>query len=204
MKGNSMKSEALAVQTVPAMTENRAQHRQVPGHLGFWYANYWRRMVSRSVVMLLFFLVFFSVLGAYAEQPQWSDLKGLKLGQGIEVVESNMKSHGGTFVAVTDDAITLRENDSDVAVKRESIARVSTTSGARRGEHAIAGLVAGGVIGAGIGAAAAGSGKNFIWSNRGLGALFGVLIGAPSGAAVGACIPAHTTIYRAPQVAILH
>lgn len=202
-----MKNEALAVQTIPAITENRAQDCQVSGHLWFWHAfktNYKRRMASRSVVMLVFFLVFFSLLGAYAEQAQWSDLKGLKLGQGIEVIESNMKSHGGTFVAVTDDAITFRESDSDVSVKRETVARVSTTSGARRGEHAVVGLVAGGLIGAGIGAAAAGSGKNFIWSNRGVGALFGVLIGAPSGAAVGACIPAHTTIYRAPQVAVLH
>jgi hypothetical protein len=124
-------------------------------------------------------------------------LKGLKLGQGIEVIESSMKSHGGTFIAVTDEASTLREKDSDVSVKREAIARLSTTSGARRGQHAVVGLVAGGLIGAGIGAAVAGSGKDLIWSNRGLGALVGVAIGAPSGAAVGACIPAHSTIYRA-------
>jgi hypothetical protein len=131
-------------------------------------------------------------------------LKGLKLGQGIEVIESSMKSHGGTFVAVTDEAITLREKDSDVSVKREAVARVSTTSGARRGEHAVVGLVAGGLIGAGIGAAVAGSGRALIGSNRGLGALVGVAIGAPSGAAVGACIPAHSTVYRAPHVAGSH
>jgi hypothetical protein len=199
-----MKNEALAVQTVSEMTENRAQDCQGSGQSGGQHAKYWRLMISRSGFMLLFFLVLPAVTGARAEQGQWSDLKGLKLGQGVEVIESNMKSHGGTFVAVTDEAITLREKDSDVSVKRETVARVSTTSGARRGEHAVVGLVAGGLIGAGIGALAAGSGKDLIWSNRGVGALFGVAIGGPSGAAIGACIPAHTTIYRAPRVAVSH
>jgi hypothetical protein len=202
-----MKTMGLAVQIVPATTENRAQDCQVSGSRGIFHVShtsYKQFTISRSSLMRVFFLLLPAVIGAQAEQGQWTDLKGLKLGQGIEVVESSMKSHGGTFVAVTDEAITLREKDSDVAVKRENVARVSTTSGARRGEHAVIGLVAGGLIGAGIGAAAAGSGKDFIWSNRGVGALFGVLIGAPSGAAIGACIPAHTTIYRAPHVAVLH
>ena len=199
-----MKCKALAVQIVPAMPETRAQTCQGSGHLELWHVRYSPAMIFRPGLLLVFFLVLPAVLGARAEQGQWSELKGLKLGQGIEVIESSMKSHGGTFVAVTDEAITLREKNSDVSVKRETVARISTTSGARRGEHAVVGLVAGGLLGAGIGALAAGSGRDIIWSNRGLGALVGVAIGAPSGAAVGACIPAHTTIYRAPRTAGSH
>ena len=154
-------------------------------------------MTSPFCLILVFFLALPAALGAQTQQRQWADLSGLKVGQEIDVIESSMKSHGGTFVAVTDEAITLREKGSDVSVKRENVARVSTASGARRGEHAAIGLVAGGLIGAGIGALS-GSKTGFLGgSSRGIAALVGVVIGAPSGAAVGACIPAHTTIYRA-------
>jgi hypothetical protein len=54
-----------------------------------------------------------------------------------------MKSHGGEFVVIADDAITLIEKGSDVLVKRENVVRVSTASGARRGEHAVIGLLVG-------------------------------------------------------------
>jgi hypothetical protein len=206
-----MKNQELVIQIITAMTEKLAQGRPISGHRrashdGIEPRNRnegaMRLTTSRICFMLVFFLVLPFVPGAQAEQGQWSDLKGLKLGQGIEVIESSMKSHGGTFVALTDEAITLREKDSNVSVKRETVARISTTSGARRGEHAVIGLVAGGLIGAGIGAA---SGKNLFFSRgRGGGALLGVAIGTPAGAAVGATIPAHTTIYRAPRVAASH
>jgi len=117
------------------------------------------------------------------------------------VIESNMKSHSGAFVTVTDELLSLKENGSDVTIKRENVVRVSTGSGPKRVGHAIVGLVVGGAIGAGIGAAA-GSSHGFLGgSSRGITALVGLVIGAPSGAAVGAVIPAHTTIYRAAPAA---
>jgi hypothetical protein len=57
-----------------------------------------------------------------------------------------MKHHDGEFVSVTDEALTLHEKGSDVLVKREDV-RVWTASGARRGEHAVIGLVVGGLTG---------------------------------------------------------
>src|SRR6266567_4584641 len=126
-----------------------------------------------------------AALGAQTQQGSWSNLNRVKAGQGIEVIESSMKRHAGKFVTVTDELLTLKENGSDVPVKREDVARVSTSSGPKRGEHALIGLVVGGVVGAGIGAASG--------SLRGIGALVGVVIGAPSGAVVGAVLPAHTT-----------
>lgn len=205
-----MKTKALAVRSIPEMTEKPAHRRQISGHSPSSFAgassrdgkNHCSRAVPawhRLIVMLIFILV--PMLGLPAAlraqtKNQWSDLKGLRLGQGIEVIESSMKNHGGTFVALSDDVITLREKDSDVSVKRENVVRVSTTSGARRGEHAVIGLVVGGVIGAGIGAASFDK-ASYLGKWRGVGALVGVAIGAPSGAAVGACVPAHATIYRA-------
>jgi len=116
------------------------------------------------------------------------------------VIESSMKRHPGKFVTVTDELLTLKENGSSVSVKREDVVRVSTSSGPKRGEHAVIGLVVGGAIGAGIGAAS-GSNTGFLGgSSRGIAALVGVVIGAPSGALVGAVLPAHTTVYRAALV----
>ena len=156
------------------------------------------------VLMLVLLLGLTAALGAQTQQESWSNLNRLKAGQAIEVVESSLKRHAGKFVTVTDKLLTLKENGSDVSVKREDIARVSTSSGPKRGEHALIGLVVGGAIGAGIGAAS-GSNTGFLGgSSRGINALVGIVIGAPSGALVGAVLPAHTTVYRASPTATSH
>ena len=162
----------------------------------------WRRQVtSRACLILVLLLGLPAALWAQKQQGSWSDVRGLKVGQGIEVVESSMKRHGGEFVSVSDEVLTLQEKGSDVSVKREAIVRVSTASGARRGEHAVIGLVVGAAAGAAIGAAA-GSSTGFLGkSSRGITALIGLAIGAPSGAALGATIPAHVTVYRAAPAA---
>ena len=153
--------------------------------------------MRRAVLILALFLGLAGALGAQTQQGSWSNLNRLKAGQGIEVSESGLKRHGGKFVTVTDELLTLREIGSDVSVKREDVLRVSTSSGPKRGEHALIGLVAGGAIGAGIGAAS-GSKTGFLGgSSRGICALVGIVIGAPSGAIVGAVLPARTTVYRA-------
>jgi hypothetical protein len=158
--------------------------------------------MPKASTLLFLFLGIPGALCAQTQHGSWSSLNNLKAGQGIEVIETSMRQHAGRFVAVTDELLTLKEKGSDVSLKREDVARVSTSSGAKRGEHALIGLVVGGAIGAGIGAAAGGPSSGFLGgSSRGIGALVGVVIGAPSGAVVGAVVPAHTTIYRAAPVA---
>ena len=105
------------------------------------------------VLIFVFFLGLPAATGAQTQQSSWSNLSRLKAGQGIEVIESSMKRHTGKFVTVTDVLLTLKENGSDVSIKREGVGRVSTSSGPKRGEHALIGLVVGGAIGAAIGAA---------------------------------------------------
>ena len=158
-------------------------------------------MTSSACLILVLFLGLPAALWAQKQQGSWSDLRGLKVGQGIEVIESSMKRHGGEFVSVSDEVLTLQEKGSDVPVKRENVVRVSTASGARRGEHAVIGLVVGAAVGAAIGAAAGSSTGFFGGSSRDITALVGLAIGAPSGAALGATIPAHVTIYRAAPAA---
>ena len=161
-------------------------------------------MISRRCLVLVFVLGLPAALCAQKQQGSWSDLRGLRVGQGIVVIESSMKRHDGEFISVADDVLTLQEKGSDVSVKREAVVRVSTASGARRGEHAVIGLVVGGLAGAGIGAAAGSGSKDWIGVSEGVGALVGVAIGATGGAIVGAVIPAHTTIYRAAPAAAAH
>lgn len=160
--------------------------------------------MSRALVFLLVLLGIPNALAAQTKHESWSNLNGLKAGQGIEVIESNMKRHAGEFVSVTDELLTFKEKGSDISVKREEVARVSTSSGAKRGEHALIGLVIGAAVGAGVGAAS-GSNTGFLGgSSRGITALVGLVIGAPSGAVVGAVLPAHATVYRAAPVAASH
>jgi len=203
-----MKNKAFAVRATPPVTENRAQRCQISWLVSASQtrADPQDRRADRTPFMTLllcgvavFMLVLPATVHAQKTKDSWSNLNGLKTGQGIEVIESNMKSHSGRFVTVTDEVLSLEEKGSDVSIKREDIARVSTSSAPKRGEHALIGLVVGGAIGAGIGAAAGSSGSKTGFLNfntRGIAALVGIAIFAPSGALVGATIPAHTTVYR--------
>jgi hypothetical protein len=162
-------------------------------------------VTSRACLVLVLFLGLPAALGAQKQKGSWSDLNGLRAGQGIEVIEASLKSHSGEFVTVTDEFLTLKEHGSAVSVRREDVARVSTGSGPKRGEHAVIGLVAGAGIGAAVGAIAAdrvsGSGWFAFRAAPGIGALVGIVIAAPTGAAVGAVLPARTTLYRAAPAA---
>jgi hypothetical protein len=160
--------------------------------------------VRRPVLILVLLLGFPCVLTAQTQQSSWSNLNRLKVGQGIEVVEGSLKQHSGKFVTVTDDLLTFKENGSDVSLKRAEVMRVSISSGPKRGEHALIGLLVGAAAGAGIGAAS-GSNTGFLGgSSRGIYALVGIGIGGPSGAIVGAALPAHNTLYRAAPAPVSH
>jgi hypothetical protein len=203
LKENTMKSMAFTVHSMQKMTENRAKRRQISGQSLVRFGPQdqkapWRRLITPGLCLIsVFFLVFSGALGAQTQPGQWSNLNRLKAGQGIELIESTMKHHAGEFVTVTDELLTLKESGADLSIKREHIARVSTSSAPKRGEHAVIGLVVGGAVGAAIGAASGSNHGFFGGSSRGIAALVGIAIGAPSGALVGAVIPAHTTVYRA-------
>jgi hypothetical protein len=200
-----MESMAVALQSSGETPETWASACQFFGHSHVpktRVRSKKRKLRLKRVVLWLpvaLFVFFLGVPGAFGGQNQkgsWSDLKGLRSGQGIEVIETSMKRHGGEFVTFTDEALTLKEGGADVSIKRESVVRVSTSSAPRRGEHAVIGLVIGAAIGAAVGAAS-GSSHGFLGgSDRGIAALVGIAIGGPSGALVGALIPAHTTVYR--------
>jgi hypothetical protein len=187
-----MGNKALAMESVREVTEGRANRCQLSRHSRGLHAPFRKRLTALT---LIFLLGTSSIVFAQT-QDSWTRLNGLNAGQGIEVIDSSMKRHDGEFVMVTDELLTLKEHGSDISINREKVARVSTSSGPKRGVHAAIGLVAGAAIGAGIGAAS-GSNHGFLGgSSRGIAALVGLAIGGVSGSAVGALVPAHTTVYR--------
>ena len=93
-----MKRKALAAESVWELTENWAKGRQLPGHTPFSAAriegsirpaNRRRFVTSRTCLILVLFLELPAALWAQKQQGSWSDLRGLKVGQGIEVGGSN-------------------------------------------------------------------------------------------------------------------
>jgi hypothetical protein len=131
---------------------------------------------------------------AQSNAASWSNLSALQSGQKITVREMNAKKHSGTFVAVTDAGLQLREASGDLTLARQDVGSVKLAAGRRRLRNTLIGLGVGGGIGAGVGAAAWAS-DTFI-GGKGTGAAIGVAVGGVAGAAVGALWPDHKTIYK--------
>jgi hypothetical protein len=141
---------------------------------------------------------------AQTNRNSWDSLSTLHAGQRIEVVERNLQKHRGTFSTVTDEAIQLREGNSDVGIKREDVMRVTLLDESHRLRNALILGGAGAGTGAGIGVAAtrcsSPSGSfNFCGLGRGIAIGVGAVAGLAGGAGIGAAIPSHPTVYRTEQ-----
>jgi len=136
---------------------------------------------------------------ARGEEAQWENLKGLKVGQRIEVIDMKLRSLKGTFVSVSEEAISLQVGNNNVSVERPNVFRVSDRENSRRGRNALIGLA----IGAGAVAPFAIIG-GVICSNEG-GNCADVIVpalaaGAGAGAGLGAAVTSYRTIYRAKKL----
>ena len=125
----------------------------------------------------------------------WDSLRTLRSGEKIEVVETSLKKHAGTFSTVSEDAIQLREGSNEVGIRKENVARVTLLDKSHRLRNAL--ILGGAGAGAGAGIGAATSGNSFL--GRGPATAVGAVIGAVGGTGIGAAIPSHPTIYRAEQ-----
>ncbi len=146
--------------------------------------------------------------GLWAAQPQaatdetgWSNLQQLRVGQKIEVVDTNLKKHKGTFLSFSEEAISLRVGKDEVGVQRRNVLRVSLREKSKRLRNALIGLA----IGAGAGVAAA---EIFARTDQPIARFRGeyrsiayvvlVPVGIGVGAGIGAAFPpGYQTIYRA-------
>lgn len=134
---------------------------------------------------------------------EWKALYALRSGEKIELIETGMKKHVGAFSTVTEEAIQLREGSSDLGIPKENVARVTVLDRSHRLRNS---LIFGGVgagTGAGIVAAASrcsssNTSFNFCGLGRSVAVGIGAVVGLLGGAGIGAAIPSHPTIYRAP------
>jgi hypothetical protein len=159
--------------------------------------------MKQILKVVLAFLLSPVLSQAQARSDDWKNLEELKVGERIQVVKQNKTSHTGTFVALSEESVTLRTPQGDVGFRAEEVLRVSRLGPARRGRAALIGAAIGGVAGA-VGLAAVddnrsptGFGGPAI--NRGQRAAIGGVVGGGLGAAVGAAVahPAKTELYRA-------
>jgi hypothetical protein len=156
-----------------------------------------------KTALACFLILIPSSLRAQDKKGDWKALYDLHSGEKIELVESGMKKHVGTFSTVTDEAIQLREGSNDVGIRRENVARVTLLAKSHRFRNAVILGAVGGGVGAGIGAAISRCSNtpaafNLCGIGRGPEVAIGAVVGLAGGAGIGAAIPSHPTIYRAP------
>ena len=152
------------------------------------------RAQLRKLLIAICLLVIPHISLAQTNRGSWEALNSLHAGQKVEVVETGLKKHQGTFVTVSDEAIELREGSTEEPIKRDNVMRVTALDKGHRGRNALIFGAVGAGVGAGIGAVTAGRYAEF---GRGIPAAIGAGIGFAGGAVVGAALPSHDTIYRA-------
>ena len=157
-------------------------------------------MLKPSV--LAFFLLAAPCCLRSAQMPleSWDNLRQLRAGEGIEVVDAKMKSHRGAFATYTKEGISLRQNGREMTIPRAEVASVKRRGESHRRRNVLLGVAIGAAGGLAVGAI---RGKTY--HEEGETTVFMAVwtpIGAGIGAVAGAVSPARgeVTVYRASAV----
>ena len=156
----------------------------------------------RSAAMVCLLILIPCSVRTQDKKGDWKALYGLHSGEKIELMETGMKKHVGTFSTVSDEAIQMHEGSSDIGIPKENVARVTVLDKSHRLRNSLIFGAVGAGTGAGIAAAATRcSSSNNTFNLCGLGRSVAVAVGGVAGllggAGVGAAMPSHPTIYRA-------
>jgi len=133
---------------------------------------------------------------AQSPADSWDNLRQLRAGQRIEVVDMKLRSFQGSFRTYSEEAITFLDGAKEISVGRNEIFRVNDRGSAHRGRNSLIGLALGAAGGAAIGAV---TGATYHEEGEtGVFMLVWTPIGAGVGAAAGAMIPSgQKTVYQA-------
>jgi outer membrane lipoprotein SlyB len=205
-----MRNKALTLNSLFSVTDNRAKGCQNSGRqfcssrdMGIeeFIVNRGRETM-RKLWIIVCFLGMPWITPGQTNQAAWENLSALQAGQKIDVAVNHSKKITGTFVSISDSAITVQEGSGPQAVQRQDVRSVKL---AKR-EHLVRNSLVGAALGAGVGAAIGAAtdspckpGQSFCINpvNRGEAAGLFAVVGGVAGAIVGAVIPNHKTIYRA-------
>jgi hypothetical protein len=152
--------------------------------------------MRKAILVLVFLLLVPAFALAQSAKDSWGNLKQLRAGQKIEVVDTSMKSLRGPLVSVSEEAITLRVGKSQECIERAKVVRVSVRDNSHRARNMLLGS---GILG-GI-ALAATAVPLGISGNEGTSCgacAAAIAAGFGGGAALGA-IPGSRTVYRAKK-----
>ncbi len=149
--------------------------------------------MKRVTETLLVLLLIAGFGWAESAQNNWDNLKELRPGQKIQVVDSTLKSLNGSFVSVSDEALSLQVGKTEESVARAKVVRVSVRDTSHRARNmAMASGIIGGIT---LIPAVIGLGIN---SNEGHSCgpcVAAIAAGFGGGAALGA-VPGSRTLYR--------
>ena len=136
---------------------------------------------------------------AQTNRASWANLSALQAGQKIQIVDMNSKKHSGTFVSVSDKAISYQEAAGEQMIQKQDVRSVKLMEN----KHRLRNTLIGGAVGAGAGAGIAAAADHPCSSQgfcidpigRGGAAGIGALVGFVGGAVVGVLWPSHKMIY---------
>jgi len=132
---------------------------------------------------------------AQTATDSWDNLKRLRSGQRIEVVDMKLKPVQGAYASYSEEAISVLVGGDLVSVPRANVFSVKNRQGPRRARNAWLGLAIGAAGGLAIGWY-----KGATYHEEGETGVFMLVytpVGAGIGAGVGAALPAgQVTIYR--------
>jgi hypothetical protein len=128
---------------------------------------------------------------AQRNPASWQNLNTLRAGEKVQVLESNSSKVSGTFLNVSDAAISIQREAGPQAIQKQDVLRVKLM----KNKHRLRNAFIGAGVGAGVGAALGGVTNNGFVS-RGVFAAGVAAAFLVPGAIVGALVPDHPTIYN--------
>ena len=149
--------------------------------------------MRKAILVLVFLLLVPAFALAQSAKDSWDNLKQLRPGQKIEVVDTSMKSLRGPFVSVSEEAITLKVGKSQESIERAKVVRVSVRDTSHRTRNMLLGAgILGGIA---VAATAVPLGASSNEGNSCGACAAAIAAGFGGGAALGA-IPGSRTVYR--------
>jgi len=148
------------------------------------------KIIGAAILLVAPHLIF-----AQTPTDSWDNLRRLRSGQRIEVVDMKLKPVQGAFASYSEEALSMLVGGDLVSVPRANVFSVKNRQGPRRARNAWLGLAIGAAGGFAIGWA-----RGATYHEAGETAVFMLAytpIGAGIGAGVGAALPAgQVTVYR--------
>ena len=151
----------------------------------------------RNIVLAIMITSLVSVPGmAEPSRNSWDNLRKLKAGQTIEVVDVKLRKLRGKFVSLTDEEVSLRVKKDIVILPKSDVTRVGLRRS--RSRRAFIGMLIGLGIGGGLTPIGWKAGEE-----AGSNALALIPVGLAVGAGIGAALPpSYQTVYQVKQLTI--